>query len=256
MKATTMIQEYGATEAVIETLREKYAGKVYDVSTKDGMEWATVARNEIRRWRTGLERTRVAIKAPALELCKNIDSEAKRITAELLSLETPIDAQIKAEEKKAEDAAKAKMDEIIAKAKAFEEMQAAQAKAAEQAALQAQRDEIARQRAEVEAAAAEQRKVEEAARAARMEADRVASEARAAEKKKLDDERAAFAAKAAARAAEEKAAKDAADKQLIATVSLLDAAKMAVKLLDEFNLGECVETLALVAAIKRVEDGK
>jgi hypothetical protein len=50
-----------------------------------------------------LEKKRVEIKAPALERCRLIDTEAKRITTELLELEEPIDAQIKAEEQRKEN---------------------------------------------------------------------------------------------------------------------------------------------------------
>lgn len=254
-ETTTVIQEYSATEARISELREKYGGTIYPVETSAGMELAKAARAEIRKWRTGLEKTRVEIKAPALARCQAIDGEAKRITTALLAIESPIDAQIKAEEGKAEAAAKAKMDEIIAKAKAFEELQERQRKEAEQAALQKQRDEIAKQRAEVEAAAAEQRKRDSEANAARIEADRAAAAERAAAQKKLDEERAAHAA-AVAKMASEKAATEKREKaereaQFIASASLMDAAVAALALLEEQFLSEHPTTKALAAAIER-----
>jgi colicin import membrane protein len=105
---STQIQEYSATKAALATLADQYKGVVYDVTTKEGMQAAKAGRNEIRGYRTALEAKRVEIKAPALERCRLIDAEAKRITAELEALENPIAAQIKVEEDRiaAEKAAK------------------------------------------------------------------------------------------------------------------------------------------------------
>lgn len=94
----TQVAEYSKTAAALAELREKYAGVVYEVTAPVGMKTAVAARAELRVLRVSLERTRVEIKAPALERCRLIDAEAKRITAELSALEDPIDAQIKAEE--------------------------------------------------------------------------------------------------------------------------------------------------------------
>lgn len=95
---TTTITEYTATEAALAELRQKYEAVVFDVTNGKGMEQAKKARAELRDHRVGLEKERVRIKAPALERCRQIDSEAKRITSELEALENPIDEQIKAEE--------------------------------------------------------------------------------------------------------------------------------------------------------------
>ncbi|MBI3936013.1 MAG: DUF1351 domain-containing protein, partial [Betaproteobacteria bacterium] len=105
---STSIVEYSPTEAVLADLRQRYGDARYPVETTDGMTAARHARAEVRKWRTDLEAERVRIKAPALERCRLIDAEAKRITAELLRIETPIDEQIKVEEgrKEAERAAK------------------------------------------------------------------------------------------------------------------------------------------------------
>jgi colicin import membrane protein len=105
---TTQIAEYSQTEAALGVLADKFKGVVYDVTTKEGMAAAKAGRNEIRSYRTALEAKRVEIKAPALERCRLIDAEAKRITAELEALEDPIAAQIKKEEDRiaAEKAAK------------------------------------------------------------------------------------------------------------------------------------------------------
>lgn len=94
----TTIAEYSTTAAELAKLKEKLAGAVYEVTTTAGMDTAKKDRRELVTLRTSLEAKRKEIKAPALERCKLIDEEAKRITAELLQLEQPIDAQIKAEE--------------------------------------------------------------------------------------------------------------------------------------------------------------
>ena len=96
------IVEYSKTQAVLGDLRQRYEGLVFEVTTAKGMIDARKARAEIREWRIGLEKERVRIKAPALERSRLIDSEAKRITAELVKLEQPIDEQIKGEEEKKE----------------------------------------------------------------------------------------------------------------------------------------------------------
>lgn len=104
----TAIAEYTETAAALADLRSRHASVVYDVASPKQMKLAKEARAEIRGYRTALEKMRVEIKAPALERCRLIDSEAKRITAELLALEEPLDVQIKAEEsrKQAEELAR------------------------------------------------------------------------------------------------------------------------------------------------------
>lgn len=106
------IQEYTQTAAAIAFLQKKYSGQLFEVTTTKGMEEAKKARAEVKGYRVALEKLRVEIKAPALERTRLIDAEAKRITAELLAIEEPIDQQIKAEEKRKEEekAAKARAE--------------------------------------------------------------------------------------------------------------------------------------------------
>lgn len=96
------IVEYSQTEAALVELREKYA-RSYEVHTTEGMKEANEARLTVKRYRTSLEAKRKELKEPALRRCQEIDSEAKRITAELLKIEEPIDAAIKAEERREHD---------------------------------------------------------------------------------------------------------------------------------------------------------
>jgi len=106
----TSIAEYTETAAALADLRDRHAGVVYDVTVPKEMRAAKEARAELRGLRTGLEKKRVEIKAPALERCRLIDAEAKRITAELVALEEPIDVQIKTEEARAETARLEKLE--------------------------------------------------------------------------------------------------------------------------------------------------
>jgi hypothetical protein len=99
----TGIQEYSPTTAALAKLKAELAGKKYDVSTTAGMNVAKVDRRELVSLRTSLESKRKEIKAPALAHCKLIDDEAKRITAELVALEQPIDILIKEEEARKEE---------------------------------------------------------------------------------------------------------------------------------------------------------
>lgn len=122
------IAEYSPVEAGLADLRRKYLGVVFDVSTGKGMDTAKKARLEIREPRYEVEKIRKNLKAPALEYAKRIDTEAARITAELIALEHPIDAVIGAEEKRkeAEKAEririeKARIDGIQAKITAIKE---------------------------------------------------------------------------------------------------------------------------------------
>lgn len=197
---TTAIVEYSKTEAALADLAQRYKGVLFDVTTREGLQAAVKGRAELRGYRVALEKTRVEIKAPALKRTQEIDTEARRITAELLALETPIDDQIKADERRkiaAEEAKiKAEADRIAA--------EEAARKAAEEKVLAAQRAEIERQNAELaerkrqqDAIEAEaRRKIEDEQRAARQERERLDAEA----KSKRDAEEARIKAEQAAEA--------------------------------------------------------
>lgn len=103
MSTETAIAEYSPTAAALADLSKRMAKVVYDVSTPAGMAAAKKDRAEVRDLRVALEKKRVEIKAPALKRCTEIDTEAKRITAELLKYETPPDNAIKREEKRIDD---------------------------------------------------------------------------------------------------------------------------------------------------------
>ena len=93
---------YSRTEAALVDLRERYAGKQFDLTTTAGNAAARAARLELKTLRTALEKRRKELKAPALDFSAKIDAEAKRITAEIVAIEGPIDAQIVADEARRE----------------------------------------------------------------------------------------------------------------------------------------------------------
>lgn len=96
------VKEYTTTEAALAALRKDYEGTIFPVETKKGLTDAKTARRSIITLRTDLEKARKKLKAPIIERGKLLDSEAKRITAELVALEVPIDKQIKVEEARIE----------------------------------------------------------------------------------------------------------------------------------------------------------
>ena len=107
---TTAITEYSPIEAGLADLRQRYAGVAWDLRTVAGNDAARKARKELVSLRTSLEDKRKALKAPVLAQAKLIDDEAKRITGELLAIETPIDEQIKADEARREAERQAKIE--------------------------------------------------------------------------------------------------------------------------------------------------
>ncbi len=99
---TYEIAEYNTVAAMLNQIEARYQGRVYDVTTKQGMEDARFARREIRTTRTGLKRLRKELKEPALRRCQQIDSEAKAITRRLEAIEAPIHDMITEEEGRVE----------------------------------------------------------------------------------------------------------------------------------------------------------
>lgn len=94
----TQIAAYNQTAAALAEMRQLYAGKTYDVATTAGMKDAVAARGALKSTRLKLESLRVELKAPLLQQGKLLDSEAEKIRLEIVALENPIDAQIKAQE--------------------------------------------------------------------------------------------------------------------------------------------------------------
>lgn len=113
ISGTNVVVEYSKTEAALAGLRAKYSGVVFDLTTTKGDKDARAARLELVTLRTSLEKKRKEFKAPALAFGKKIDSEAERVTNEIVKLEVFIDQQIKADEDRRADE-KAEKDRIEA----------------------------------------------------------------------------------------------------------------------------------------------
>lgn len=96
------ITEYSPVAAGLADLRARFEGVAFDLTTTKGDKEARAARLELVKLRTSLEARRKELKAPALERSRLIDSEAKRIEAEILALETPIDEMIRVAEQRKE----------------------------------------------------------------------------------------------------------------------------------------------------------
>ncbi len=107
----TTVVEFNETALALSDLRSRYKGLVVDVQTPKGLKEAKTFTFELRTLRTTLEKKRKDLKAPIIERGKQLDDEAKRITAEIVALEEPIDVQIKAEEARIENARLAKLED-------------------------------------------------------------------------------------------------------------------------------------------------
>lgn len=99
---STEIVELNQTAAGLAEIRRQLEGATFDCTTTEGDKAARETRRALVSLRTTLEAKRKELKAPHLNACQEIDAEAKRITGEIVALETPIDKQIKAEEARRE----------------------------------------------------------------------------------------------------------------------------------------------------------
>lgn len=106
----TALSEFDKISAGLADLAARYpADLVYDVTTGKGMADAIAHRAAWRDPRINVEKFRKTAKAPVLALGKDIDARAAWLTEQLLLGEAPIDEQIKAEERRKEDAKQAKI---------------------------------------------------------------------------------------------------------------------------------------------------
>lgn len=109
-KGTVEVTEYSATAAALAKLREKYA-TVPDANTEEGYVFIKDGIKELTTLRTSLEAARKREKAPYIQAGQIIDAEAKRITEELVLLETPM----KAAKKEVDDRVERERQERIAR---------------------------------------------------------------------------------------------------------------------------------------------
>lgn len=103
IRAGKAVVHLNRTAQAIAELTGKYKGAIFDMATTGGDKKARAARLELVSTRTAIEARRKELKAPALEFGKLIDSEAARLTKLVVDLEDPIDAQIKADERRRQE---------------------------------------------------------------------------------------------------------------------------------------------------------
>jgi hypothetical protein len=95
------LSTFGIFESGVATIREQFMCiEIAGPDDTGGIASVKTAKAQVVRLRTGIEKQRKEIKQPFLETCKNIDAEAKRLTA----LITPIEDHLKAELAKLDDA--------------------------------------------------------------------------------------------------------------------------------------------------------
>jgi IgA-specific serine endopeptidase len=107
---STAIADYNPVAAGLAELKARLKDRAYDLTTVKGNDEARKDRLELVRLRTSVEAKRKELKAPVLERSQLIDSEAARIKAEILALETPIDEQIRADEARREQEKQARVE--------------------------------------------------------------------------------------------------------------------------------------------------
>jgi hypothetical protein len=109
------IAQYNPVTAGLAELRSRYEGKLFDCTDPEEEKAARLAVREHVKLRTSLEAVRKEIKEPALRHCQFIDSEARRIDAEIRKTEDPIYDQIQAEEKRRQEIEAARVAAIKTK---------------------------------------------------------------------------------------------------------------------------------------------
>lgn len=102
VSADGILVKYDGTVAELATLTTKYGSAVFDCTVPEQDKAARAARKELVSVRTKLEAKRVQLKAPYLEIAKEIDQKAAFLKSAIVALEEPIDAQIKIEEDRKE----------------------------------------------------------------------------------------------------------------------------------------------------------
>jgi len=109
-----MLVEYNLTDDAIKKLSKQFANA--NINDDDGYKHVKAAISTIVSYRSGIEKRRKELKADSLDWGRKIDAEAKRITALLVEIETPLkalkdEAEAEAKRKK-EEAAKIERERI------------------------------------------------------------------------------------------------------------------------------------------------
>lgn len=227
---------YSISDEKIAELKEKLLPLQCD--SKGGYEMVRQGIATVRDLRTGVEKTRKKLKEDSLEWGRKVDAEAKRLTAMLLEIETPLVSRKEAVDAENERIKREKAAEIQRKI----DEAAAIRRAAEEAKLKAEREaEEARLKAEAERIAEERRKLE-AERVAQEEAARIERERLDSERRAAEAERQRLAQLEAERIAAARAEQEARDKvereKLAAERAAIEAEKK--RLADEESARQAV----------------
>lgn len=183
----TNLSKFTPTNTAIAAMAAEYMPLVIrGLDDTDGFKAVHAARMVVKSHRVEVEKVRKALKADALEYGRQVDGEAKRITALLDPIETHLsdeEAAYEAEKEKIRNAARLAQE---AEAKARADAEAARVKAehdAEVERLRSEREKLDAERKAMEAERAAEQAKQKAAQD-KIDAERTAIEA---EKKRLAD---------------------------------------------------------------------
>lgn len=189
---------YMVTADEIAATKAKYAA--LDATTPAGYEEVRLAIQTVRSTRVSIEKRRVDLKAEALDYGRRVDAEAKRLTALIEEIESPLVAKKKAID---DEKARIKAEAEAAKLKELQDRLAAE-RAAEDARLKDERAKLDAERAVFEEEkrkaddiAAEQRAADEARQREQREREQAEQKAEAErlriEREAIERERAELA---------------------------------------------------------------
>lgn len=244
------LRRFSPADAAIAKMAEEFMPlTINGIDDAAGYRRVHSARMVVKGHRVDVEKLRKELKADALEYGRQVDAEAKRITALLVPVEQHLEKQeaaIDAEKErirnearlKAEAEARAKAEAEAARIKAEQEAAAAKLKAEQEAEaerLSKEREALEAERRKLEAEREAERRKAEAARAAEEAKQRAEREAIEAERRKVEAEAKRLADIEAARLREiesERIRKEAAERARIETEQRIarEAAEAKAKL--------------------------
>ena len=88
------IRKFNLADSSIAELKKRFKGlRIKDRDDKKNIEAVSAGYKEVVKVRTALEKKRKEIKEPFIKIGKDIDAEAKRLTALIMEVETPLEAE-------------------------------------------------------------------------------------------------------------------------------------------------------------------
>lgn len=241
----SIAQRLGVADDTIAALKDRYTGLTAETPAKYKQVTAAIA--DVRKTRVGVEHSRKALKERALEYCRAVDFEAKRITGLLEEIEEPLKAQkaLVDDEKARAKAAKAKaeQDRIEAELKAKREAEEAERRRLEAERIAEQKKIAAEQKAERERLEKLQAEINAKEAAAKAERDAIRAEREALDRERFEAE--------TRRKAEDEAARKAMEAQQAAEQAERDRLELQAKVAA--MAPDAAKLEALTWSIKRVD---